>query len=81
MYGECQRHEVTCATALLVYVSLFALFTMKHVVSIVDRHTSNGVEGHNKQILHHLKALVVQDERTELRWSDPIYSLRLLRDG
>ena len=45
---------------------------MKHVVLIVDRHTSNGVEGPNKQILRPLKALV-QDDRSESRWSDPIY--------
>ena len=44
---------------------------IKHVVSIVDRHTSNGVEGPNKKILHHLKALV-QHEQLESRWSDPI---------
>ena len=78
--------EITCATPLLVYVSLFGLFEeiwsdpgsdfmsnaikqfnlyigIKHVVSIVDRHTINGMEGPNKQILCHLKALVQDDER------------------
>ena len=86
--------EVSCATALLVYVSLFGLldeiwsdpgseFTsrvvkqlnaylgMKHVISLVDRHTSNGVEGPSKQILRHLEALV-QDGRCESQWSDPV---------
>ena len=35
---------------------------VRHVVSLVDRHESNGVEGRNKQILRHLKTLV-HDER------------------
>ena len=77
--------EITRATALLLYMSLFGLFEeiwldpgtdfmsnvikqfnlylgMKNVVYIVDRHTSNRVEGPNKQIIGHFKALV-QDER------------------
>ena len=70
-------YKTTCATALLVFVSLFRLFyeiwtdpgsdfmsnvikqfnlylEMKHVVSIVDRHTSNRVESPNKQIFCYL---------------------------
>jgi hypothetical protein len=38
------------------------LFGIRHVVSLVDVHTSNGVEGTNKQILRHLRALLM-DER------------------
>ena len=41
-----------------------------HVVSLVDRHESNGVEGTNKQLLRHLKTLV-HDDRIVQRWSDP----------
>ena len=44
---------------------------VKHVVSIVDRHESNGVEGSNKQILRHLRTLL-HDLRVKDRWSDPI---------
>ena len=44
---------------------------IRHVVSLVDRHESNGVEGPNKQLLRHLRTLVY-DTRTINRWTDPI---------
>jgi RNase H-like domain found in reverse transcriptase len=44
---------------------------IRHVVSIVDRHESNGVERHNKEVLRHLRALVF-DERLKDSWGDPV---------
>lgn len=43
---------------------------IRHKVSLVDRHESNGVEGSNREIIRHLRALV-HDFREEKRWSDP----------
>ena len=43
---------------------------ISHVVSLVDRHESNGVEQTNNQILRHLKTLV-HDLRMVSKWSDP----------
>ena len=40
---------------------------IRHVVSLINRHESNGVEGTNKQLLRHLKTLV-HDERIVQRW-------------
>ena len=40
---------------------------IKRVISLVDRHESNGVEGSNKQILRHLWTLV-HDLRVPTRW-------------
>ena len=49
---------------------LNAYLGIRHVVSLVDRHESNGVEGPNKQLLRHLRTLVY-DTRSINRWSDP----------
>lgn len=43
---------------------------IEHRISLTDRHTSNGVEGSNKQILRHLRCLCI-DERVNNSWSDP----------
>jgi len=43
---------------------------LKHVVSLVDVHTSNGCENTNKQIIQHLSALC-NDLRVKGKWSDP----------
>jgi len=56
---------------------------IRRVISLVDRHESNGVEGTNKQILRHLRTLV-HDLRVPKKWSDPtILSLVLfaVNDG
>jgi hypothetical protein len=45
---------------------------IRHVISLVDRHESNGVEGTNKQILRHLTTLT-HEYRATKRWSEPIF--------
>jgi hypothetical protein len=41
---------------------------LRHFVSLVDVHESNGVERTNKEIMRHLRALV-NDERLRDTWS------------
>ena len=44
---------------------------VQHVVALVDRHQTCGVEGSNKQILRHVRTITF-DFRIKDRWSDPI---------
>ena len=50
--------------------TLQSWFGIHQTVSLVDRHESNGVEGANKQILRHLRGLLL-DERSSKDWSSP----------
>jgi hypothetical protein len=54
----------------LVVVKLNQWFGVDKLVSLVDRHESNGVEPTNKSILRHLRALIF-DFRLSNNWSDP----------
>ena len=49
---------------------LNAWLGIRHVISIVDRHESNGVEGTNKKVLRIIRG-IVYDERVQSRWSEP----------
>jgi hypothetical protein len=52
-------------------VELNRLFGQERLISLVDVHTSNGVEPTNKKIIGFLRTLM-QDVRLKHRWSDPI---------
>jgi hypothetical protein len=43
---------------------------LRHKVSLVDVHTSNGCENTNKMVIQHISALV-NDLRIKEKWSDP----------
>jgi hypothetical protein len=43
---------------------------LRHVISLVDVHTSNGCENTNRQIIQHLSALC-NDLRCKEKWTDP----------
>ena len=53
-----------------VVIKLNKWFGVDKLVSLVDRHQSNGVEPTNKSILRHLRALIF-DYRLSNDWSDP----------
>ena len=53
-----------------VVIKLNKWFGINKLVSLVDRHESNGVEPTNKSILRHLRALIF-DYRLSNNWSDP----------
>ena len=44
---------------------------IRHTISLVDRHESNGVERINKEILRHLRTML-HDTRLLTKWSDPV---------
>ena len=48
---------------------LNAWLGLEHLVSVVGRHESNGVEGTNKQIIRHIRTLV-HDERRSIQSGD-----------
>jgi hypothetical protein len=52
-----------------VVKQLNGMFGIRHKVSLIGRHQSNGVEGSIKQFLRHLRTLVF-DSRLVERWSD-----------
>jgi RNase H-like domain found in reverse transcriptase len=53
-----------------VVIILNKWFGVSKLLSLVDRHESNGVEPTNKKILRHLRALIF-DFRISQDWSDP----------
>ena len=50
---------------------LNAWLGLRHKVSLVDVHTSNGCENSNRQIIQHLKS-IVSDLRLKDQWADPL---------
>lgn len=44
---------------------------VNHLVSLVDRHESNGTERTNQEVLRHARAFVF-DKRLEERWDEPL---------